>query len=269
MSWAAPSSNSQSEGLFCWRFSNEVNTLLTNHQGGPMACFVLVHGTGSGGWCWKKVAQLLRTGGNEVYTPTLSGVGDRSHLLKCGIDLSTHITDVANLLFFEDLENVVLVGHSYAGMVITGVAARVPERLKFLVYLDAYVPEEGETERDLWPAKMRAEIEGDEAAGKGLRAPPSPAFLGIIDPGLAEWYLARVTAHPMATYDEPAPRGNAQGAALPRMFIHCTQGPTAPVFAPFAEKARSRGWPYHEIATGHEAMLIAPDQVAAILLGVH
>lgn len=232
-----------------------------------MACYVLVHGTGSGGWCWKKVAPLLRAAGHEVYAPTLTGVGDRSHLLKCGIDLTTHITDVANLLFYEDLSDVVLVGHSYAGMVITGVAARVPERLRLLVYLDAYVPEEGETERELWPAKMRAEIES-EAAGKGLRPPPSPAFLGITDPELSDWYLARVTAHPLATYDEPAPRGNTKSAALRRVFIHCTGGPTAPVFAPFAAKARSRGWTYHEIATGHEAMLTAPDQVAAILLGV-
>jgi pimeloyl-ACP methyl ester carboxylesterase len=233
-----------------------------------MACYVLVHGTGSGSWCWKKVAPLLRAAGNEVYAPTLTGVGDRSHLLRCGVNLTTHITDVANLLFYEDLSDVVLVGHSYAGMVITGAAARVPERLKLLVYLDAYVPEQGQTERDLWPAKMRAEIEADEAAGKVLRSPPSPALMGITDAGLAKWYLERVTPHPMTTYDEPAPAGNAQSAALPRAFIHCMNGPTEPVFAPFAEKARSRGWVCHEIAAGHEVMLTAPHEVASLLLNL-
>jgi len=233
-----------------------------------MACFVLVHGTGSGGWCWKFVAQTLRKAGHEVYAPTLSGVGDRSHLLKCGVNLTTHIADVDNLLFYEDLSNVVLVGHSYGGMVITGVAAKSPERLKQLVYLDAYVPEEGQTERELWPPKMRADIEADEAAGKGMRSPPSPAVLGITDPELSEWYLARVTPHPMATYDEPAPQGSVRSDRLSRAYVHCTGGPTAPIFAPFAEKAKSRGWTFREIATGHEAMLVAPHRVAEILLGI-
>ena len=114
-----------------------------------MATFVLVHGTGHGGWCWQKLAPLLRAGGSEVYTPTLTGLGDRSHLLGCGVDLTTHITDVASLLFYEDLLDVILVGHSYAGMVITGVAATVPERLRLLVYLDAYLPDEGQSELDL------------------------------------------------------------------------------------------------------------------------
>ena len=231
-----------------------------------MACFVLVHGTGSGSWTWKKIAPLLRSAGHEVYAPTLTGVADRSHLLKCGVNLTTHITDVASLLFYEDLSDVLLVGHSYAGMVITGVAAKVPERLRLLVYLDAYVPDKGQTERDLWPPKMRAEIESDEAAGKGLRPPPSPSFLGVNDPELAKWMEERITPHPLSTYDEPAPPGNALSSALPRMFIHCTDGPTTPVFAPFARKAKDRGWEYHEIATGHEAMFTAPDEVARILL---
>ena len=141
-----------------------------------MAIFVLIHGTGCGGWVWQKVAPRLRAGGHEVYTPTLTGIGDRSHLLTSGVDLMTHITDVVNLLSYEDLSEVVLVGHSYAGMVITGVAARMPQRLKLLVYFDAYLPDEGQCERDLWPPQMRAEIEADEAAGRGLRPPPSPAF---------------------------------------------------------------------------------------------
>jgi pimeloyl-ACP methyl ester carboxylesterase len=211
---------------------------------------------------------MLRAGGHEVYAPTLTGVGDRSHLLKCGVDLHTHISDVANLLFYEDLSDVLLVGHSYGGMVITGVAAMVPDRLRLLLYLDAYVPEKGQTERELWPAEMRAAIESDEAAGRGLRPPPAPAFLGVNDPTLAQWMQERTTPHPLATYDQAVPPGDARSDALPRVFVHCTDVPTTPVFAPFARKARDRGWEYHEIATGREAMLTAPDDVARILLSV-
>jgi pimeloyl-ACP methyl ester carboxylesterase len=180
----------------------------------------------------------------------------------------THITDVVNLLSYEDLKNVVLVGHSYAGMVITGVAARVPERLKLLIYLDAYLPEEGQCERDLWPPKMRAEIEADEAAGRGPRPPPSPAFLGLSDPDLTAWVMARITPHPLSTYDQAAPPGNAKSAAIPRVFVHCTGGPTTPIFAPFAEKARLRGWDGFELTTDHAVMVTAPQDVAELLLAI-
>ena len=231
-----------------------------------MTTFVLVHGTGCGGWIWQKMAPLLSVGGHAVFTPTLTGVGERSHLLNRGVNLTTHITDIASLLFYEDLSEVVLVGHSYAGMVITGVAANAPERLKRLVYLDAYVPDDGQTESDLWPAGMQAEIEADEAADRGLRQPPSLDFLGITDPEMAAWVKARLTPHPLATYNEPVPVGNAKSAALPRAFIHCLSGPTTPVFAPFAAKARAGGWEVHELATGHSAMLTMPLEVAELLL---
>jgi pimeloyl-ACP methyl ester carboxylesterase len=195
-----------------------------------MTTFVLVHGTGHGGWCWQRVSPLLRAAHADAYAPTLTGVSDRSHLQKCGVDLTTHITDVTNLLFYEDLSNVVLVGHSYGGMVITGVAARAAERLKQLIYLDAYVPDEGESEIDLWPPDMRAEIESDAQASGGLRAPPSPELLGINDAGLAAWVRERITPHPVATYLESVPPTTAQSSALPRAYIRCTEGPLVPVF---------------------------------------
>jgi len=231
-----------------------------------MATFALVHGSFGGGWVWQKVTPLLRAGGHEVCTPRLTGLSDRSHLLDCGVDLTTHITDVASLLFCEDLSDVALVGHSYAGMVITGVTAKVPEWLKLLVYLDAYVPADGQSESELWPAEMRAEIQADEAAGRGLRQPPTPAFVGIAEPELADWVKARITPHPLATYNQPVPAGNARSTALPRAYIHCTGGPTTPLFAPFAAKARAAGWEVHELATGHMAMLTAPREVAELLV---
>ena len=231
-----------------------------------MAIFVLVHGTSCGGWIWQKLTPRLRAGGHEVFAPTLTGVGDRSHLLHCGVNLTTHITDITSLLSYEDLADVVLVGHSYAGMVITGVAAKVPERLKRLVYLDAYVPADGQTEADLWPAEMRAAIQADEAAGRGLRPPPPLDLLGITDPEMASWVKTRVTPHPLATYQEPVPVGSAKSAALPRAFIHCTAGPATPIFAPFAAQARAAGWEVLELATGHCAMLTMPHEVAELLL---
>jgi len=160
----------------------------------------------------------------------------------------------------------VLVGHSYAGMVITGVAAQVPERLRLLVYLDAYIPAEGQTQSDLWPAEMRAAIQSDEAAGRGLRRPPALDFLGITDPEMAAWVKAPLTPHPMATYQEPVSAGGAKSVRLPRAFVHCTGGPSTPVFAPFAARARAEGWEVHELAAGHCAMLTMPREVAGLLL---
>lgn len=231
-----------------------------------MVTFVLVHGTGHGGWCWQKVAPILRAAGSTVYAPTLTGVGDRSHLSECGVNLTTHITDVSNLLFFEDLDDVVLVGHSYAGMVITGVAAAAPERLKQLIYLDAYVPEDGQSEMELWPSDMRAEIESGAEDGDGRRPPPSPEMMGITDPTMADWVRRRVTPHPMATYTEAVPKGDARSASLPRAYIACTEGPLTSLFGPFADKARTAGWVVREIATGHNAVLTAPEAVAKHLL---
>ena len=233
-----------------------------------MTPFFLVHGSHCGGWVWQKVSPFLRARGHEVYSPTLTGLSDRSHLANCGINLTTHITDIANLLIYEDLSNVILVGHSYAGMVITGVAAKVPERLKLLVYLDAYVPADGQSESDLWPAEMREARQADAAAHAGMTQPPAPAVLGISDPEMAEWVRRRWTPQPLATYTEPVPGGDARSAALRRAFIHCMGGPTTttPGFAPFAAKARADGWQVGELATGHMAMLTAPQELAAMLI---
>jgi pimeloyl-ACP methyl ester carboxylesterase len=235
-----------------------------------MSTFVLVHGSNGGGWVWQKLAPLLRAADHEVYAPTLTGLSDRSHLLSCGVDLTTHITDVINLLIYEDLSDVILVGNSYAGMVITGVAAKAPERLRLLVYLDAYVPEDGQSEADLWPPERRAIAEAAEAQEKGLAQPPPPVLFGITDSAMVDWINARVTPQPVSTYTEPVPLGNAQSRALPRVFIHCTDNPptTPDVFGPFSAKARAKGWKVHEISAGHLAMLTAPRELAALLLEV-
>lgn len=233
-----------------------------------MATYLLVHGTGCGSWIWKPLIPLLRAEGHEVYAPTLTGVGDRSHLLGCGVDLNTHITDITSLMEYEDLRDVILVGHSYAGMVITGVAAKMPERLSQVIYLDAYLPDEGQTEADLWPKQMREEIESDVAAGKGVRMPPPPAVLGLTDPALAAWVMHLVTPHPLATYYQPAPPGNAASQALRHVYILCTGGLTVSLFENMATKARDKGWPVYEFPTGHCVMLTMTHELAELLLSL-
>ena len=230
-----------------------------------MATFMLVHGSSCGGWVWNKIAPTLRLAGNDVFTPTLSGVSDRSHLANCDIDLNTHATDVINLIINEDLSQVVLVGHSYAGMVITAVAEKIPERLSRVVYLDAYLPENGQSELDLWPKSMRREIMSDEIAKKGFRQPPTAEFLGVSDPRLAEWINVRLTPHPMACYTQPVQVTNPLSAALQHTFILCTAGPTTPVFSTFAQRAKNKGWQVNEMPTGHLVMFTMPVELAQLL----
>ncbi len=232
--------------------------------------FVLVHGSNGGGWVWQKLAPLLRAAGHEVYTPTLSGLSERSHLLDCGVNLSTHITDIANLLVYEDLWDVILVGHSYAGMVISGVAGKVPERLRLLVYLDAYIPEPGQSEADLWPPERKAIAQAAETGSLGLAQPPAPALFGVTDPDMQAWISARQTPQPVSTYMEPLPPGDSRGKRVPRLFIRCKGNPatTPDVFGPFAAKASAKGWEVYTIAAGHLAMLTAPEEMVGILLAI-
>ncbi len=240
-----------------------------------MSNFVLVHGTSHGAWCWRYLSPLLRAAGHEVYAPNLTGLGASSHLLHQidRITLSIHIEDVTNMMFYEDLTDVVLVGHSYAGMVITGVAAKEPGRLARLVYYDAYVPFEGENEESLWPPEERAKVRGEIAKGNRFRPLPPDGtpegfarFLGIMDPSMVEWAKQRFTPHPISTYEDPPPPGSAESATIPRTFIHCTVGPFAPWFGVFASRARKLGWKTFDLAAGHDAMLTHPNDLAALLL---
>ena len=239
---------------------------VTRHRGHDP--FVLVHGSSGGSWVWKRLAPLLRAAGHDVHAPTLTGLADRAHLLDCGVDLTTHVTDIAELLVFEDLTAAILVGNSYAGMVVTGVADRVPERLRCVVYLDAYVPEDGQSAVDLWSPERRAFAE--QAESDGVAQPPPPALFGVTDPALEAWISARMTPHPVATYTEPVAAANAASRALPRVFIACRGNPptTPDVFGPSAAKARAFGWDVHGLAAGHLAMLTAPDELAALLVRI-
>jgi pimeloyl-ACP methyl ester carboxylesterase len=192
-----------------------------------MTTFVLVPGTGHGGWCWRFMVPILRAAGHDVYTPTLTGLGASSHLLYelNRISLDTHVKDVTNVLFYEDLSDVVLVGHSYGGMVITGVAAKEPQRLTHLVYLDACLPLEGENEIALWPPDQKERYSTDVASGIRFRPPIQSSMLGITDPKMSAWVQERLTPHPYSTYEDPPASGTPQSASIPRTYIHCTLGP--------------------------------------------
>jgi pimeloyl-ACP methyl ester carboxylesterase len=246
---------------------------------GPVATFVLIHGGWHGGWCWKKVAPLLRAQGHAVFAPTLTGLGDRRHLASADIDLTTHIQDVVGLLDYEDLEQVILVGHSYGGMVIAGVAQQAPERLQHLVYLDAFVPADGQAQVDLLSAAYRQQMEQRVAAeGEGWYLPslfPVPWDEGVrkhwlfTDEADVQWVVPRLTPQPFKTMTEPVRGGNPAGDAVPKTFIRCTEDPRpdSPL-AGFAALARAEGsgWRYREIATGHDAMVTKPGDVAESLL---
>ena len=232
-----------------------------------MSTFVLLHGAWHGGWVWQRVAPLLRAAGHEVHSPTLTGVSDRAHLLSPSTGLGTHIQDVVALLEAYDVRSAVLVGHSYAGQVVTGVADRVPERLARRVYLDAFVGEDGDAAIDLQPATIAGHYRESVAdPGFGWLIPVrSLQVLGVTDPSDADWLSARLTPHPWLTYAEPL---HLTGAAeqVPAAFIECTGWMRA--FQAHAERAAARGWPVHAIATGHEAMVTAPKELADLLLSL-
>jgi pimeloyl-ACP methyl ester carboxylesterase len=234
--------------------------------------FVLVHGTGHGGWCWQFIAPILRAAGHNVYTPTLTGLGASSHLLNeiNRISLGTHVRDITNMLFYEDLSDVILVGHSYGGMVITGVAAKQPQRLAHLVYLDAYLPLEGENEIAIWPPAQKEKYFAEIASGATSRAPIPPSMLGISDPKMSQWVQERSTPHPYSTYEDPPPTPDnpVQTASIPRTYIHCTQGPFSSWMQPFAARARKLRWVVYTMEAGHDVMITHLNELSKILLQI-
>ncbi len=231
-----------------------------------MSSFVLVHGAWHGGWCWRFVAPLLRRAGHEVWTPTLTGLGERTHLARPGIDLELHVQDVVSLLEMEDLRDVVLLGHSYGGMVATGVADRCAARIRRLVYLDAFVPENGRCALD-YVVPERAAAFRAEGEAQGSVAPPPLALWGLVKPEHVALAKPRETRQPYHTFTQPIRIAHAAALArLPKTFIHCTS-PATGTFDQFAAKVRSDpAWRFHELKTGHDAMILVPDALAAILL---
>jgi pimeloyl-ACP methyl ester carboxylesterase len=236
-----------------------------------MATYVLVHGGGHGGWCYQRVARLLRDEAHEVYTPTLTGLGDRSHLLSASVDLELHIRDVAAVLHYEDVRDVILVGHSYGGMVITGVADRVPERIGRLVYLDAATPRDGESLVDVaGPVINAVRPMGEVVDGVELVLLPGPdagLLYGVTDADDLAWMADRLTPHPWQCFEQPLRLSNEDAfRAIPQYHVVCTS--TVPMRDRELitnARAQNRLW---EIDTAHDLMITEPRAVADALLEV-
>jgi pimeloyl-ACP methyl ester carboxylesterase len=229
-----------------------------------MATYVLVHGFWHGGWCWKKIVPLLRAAGHDVLTPTLTGLGERRHLAHPGVNLDTHLTDVLNVLEYEDRHDVVLVGHSYGGMVITGVADRAPDRVRHLVFLDAVIPKDGDSFMTFVPAQSAAKFDEQiQTLGDGWTLPQgTPDQWGVTDATDIAWTIPRLAPQPAETFRQPLRLQHE--IRCPATYILCTKPDE---FAGFADKVRDQpGWKCREIPTGHDAMITMPQQLADLLL---
>jgi pimeloyl-ACP methyl ester carboxylesterase len=222
-----------------------------------MATFLVVHGAWSAGWAWKKMRPLLRARGHELFTPTHTGLGERAHLASPDIDLETHIADNLGVLEFEDLRGVILIGHSYGGMVATGVADRARERIAKLVYIDAFAPKEGDSVFSLTPERRKAMT---DAAIDGWKLPanPMPPDTPQAD---QDWAVPRRRPQPIKTFEQPLRLHNGE-LTLPRHYIFCTRDGR---FRRHYERARSEGWGHLEIDASHNPHITAPEVLAEIL----
>ena len=233
--------------------------------------FVLVHGAWHGGWCWSAVAAILRSRGHIVLTPTQTGLGERRHLMSKAITLDTFIEDVTNVIDFERLKDIVLVGHSFGGNTISGVADRMRDRVRQLIYLDSLIIEGGQSPFSILPDDVvasRLKL-AEPSGGVSIPAPPGAAF-GIVDPALAKMVEARLTPHPVGTYQSTLNIKGPVGNGLPATYIACTD----PVYAPLQSsrdwvktKGAARGMTMTELATGHDAMVTAPQALADLIDG--
>jgi len=223
--------------------------------------FLVCHGAWSGGWAWKKMHPLMQAAGHRLITPTYTGLGERVHLADGSIDLDTHIEDVLNVIKYEDLRDVVLVGHSYGGMVATGVADRARGRVAQLIYIDAFVPEDGQSLLDLNEADRQRLQELEKTA---WRVPPRPPSTDTPEADL-EWLNARRVDMPVKCFDT---RLKLHGGklTLPRSYIYARHITPADTFGQFAKLTKNApGWRYYEIDASHAPNVTAPETLMALL----
>jgi pimeloyl-ACP methyl ester carboxylesterase len=231
--------------------------------------FVLVHGAWHGGWCWRRVAGALRAAGHVVFTPTLTGLGERAHLLQPGLTIEHFATDVANVIEIEELQEVILVGHSFAGGPISVVADRQPEALKRLIYLDAVLLENGQSAFDkLDPSVVTQRVKLAQESSEGLTIPPpSPAAFGVTETHDTAWLRRRLTPHPLNSYQEPIQLNHPLGNGVKKTYIACIDPAYQPLVPTHQWVRRQNGWQYLELSSGHDAMVIHPEELTKVLLG--
>ena len=229
-----------------------------------MATYLICHGAWSAGWAWKKMRPLLRAAGHEVFTPSYTGLGERAHLAHPLVDLETHIQDVLAVIEAEDLTDIILVGHSYGGMVVTGVADRVPGKLKHLCYLDAFVPGDNQSLLDLVavsPTPPAAPI-------AGWLIPPNPSSPDTSEADLA-WTLPRRCHQPLRTFTQKLRLTHPGTPAYPRSYIYCAKKASGDPFAQFAARFRADpAWRFHQMDASHSPNVTAPEALATLLLGL-
>jgi pimeloyl-ACP methyl ester carboxylesterase len=231
-------------------------------EGKAVATFVVVHGAWGAGWVWKKMHPLINARGHRLITPTLTGLGERAHLARPDIDLETHIADILGVLKYEDLKSVNLIGHSYGGMVATGVADRAHEHIAQLIYLDAFAPNNGDSTFELLPPATRAQRKpsADGFIPPGPMPPDTPAQDRA-------WCEPLRTPQPVKTFEQKL---KFQGGplTLPRHYIYCTRIPPDDRFRPFYERAKREGWGITEIDASHNPHVTCPDVLAELLASI-
>jgi pimeloyl-ACP methyl ester carboxylesterase len=228
-----------------------------------MATFVVAHGAWSAGWAWKKMRPLMQAAGHEFWTPTHTGLGERAHLAHPDVDLDTHIQDIMAVLETEDLNDVYLIGHSYGGMVATGVADRAGARIKHVIYLDAFAPKDGQSVFDLQQPEALARMrDGAQASGDGWRLPSNPMPPDTA-PEDVTWATPRRKPQPIKTFEAKL-KLSAEPSA-PRTYIYCKRARPDDNFRQFLERAKGEGWRTYEIDASHNPHITAPDLLAGIL----
>jgi pimeloyl-ACP methyl ester carboxylesterase len=229
--------------------------------------FVLVHGAWHGGWCWQRVAGRLRDGSHTVFTPTLTGLGERSHLLRAGIDLKTHIADVVNAMKWEGLSDVVLCGHSYGGMVISGVAEVLPQAIRSIVFLDAFVPRNGEAVQDLTGPAVREAAQAALQRGD-IVIPPRPAEAFGVNPADRAWVDRLCVGQPIGTFTDKIALTGARDRIARKSYIRAGSYPNPGFDRALGEVRSDPSWRAYEVPSGHDVMVDMPERLTEILLEV-
>jgi pimeloyl-ACP methyl ester carboxylesterase len=225
--------------------------------------FLVCHGAWSAGWAWKKMHPLMQAAGHRLVTPSYTGLGERAHLANPSIDLETHIADLLNVITYEDLRDVVMLGHSYGGMVATGVADRARDRITQSIYLDAFVPRDGQSLFDLNPSG-RQHLQDAADNGDGWRVPPMQTPPDT-SPADVEWLTARRVHMPIKCFETKLRFQNGE-PTLPRSYIYATRITPADTFGQFAKRASSEaGWRHYEIDASHSPNVTAPEALMALL----
>ncbi|WP_108650700.1 alpha/beta hydrolase [Dongshaea marina] len=237
-----------------------------------MSTYVLVHAAWHGAWSWKETAKTLRDEGNIVYTPTLSGLGDRAYELNADINLSTHIQDILGLFRFEELEDVILVGHSYSGLVITAIADLLPDKIKALIYVDAMVPEEGGEQISnmclmdfMKEAKKESFLKNAKVKGGGFKIPSPDSAYFDIDPRKREWVNSLLVPQPIATFTEKLHLTGAWQTIGKRTFVYAEGYSNNPHTHRYQQFQKDPNWSCHSLPCGHDVMIDMPQQLANIL----